>query len=628
MAASPPSPAASQAEDQQSAWWTSASAGPAGADTHAADDVECPYKRHLVEFIDQPELDERPIDSSARMTYIGTDVSNVNFLVRSQFCSRGRAPDACHYPTNRMPRRGPADGLPLDAFQLPPKPVVDELLAAYFRRVNPGFPVVDERIFMAQYLARDPLDRPPLLLLHAVLVAGAHALHGRDGDRRDSCKATFFRRAKTLFDAGFERNRDATVQAALLLTWHADGPEDVTANAWFWVGVAVRTAVGLGMHRDAEGSTLVAHNKRMWRRVWWLLVQSDVWLSLQYGRPQSIHLEDSNVQRLKASDYVDCGDDARPEYVDQMSQLAVIVSEALRARSRASSADARLAALQQTDDKLAGWALRLPRHLHLTAASGTDAWSCNLHLHYNTALILLHRSQPRRSAGDADAGHRRDEDAEICAAAAGAIQSIFQNLCEANNLGCLWMSAVNCLFTALVQLGVQVRASNPLLAISALRRYDSALLSLRKLAELWPNAQSVLHFFEKSARVGSAQEANTERHDAVGAGLVRSTERDSGEPRSPGAVDAGLRPSLMPQTQIGLLGCDIGGPEPSGLFEGAQPCPQELSDLPQAGWKQLDEFIGGKDMLDGTEGMLDAWRQWQGQSWQTSDFPDVFSFTF
>lgn len=620
---------ASQAEDHQSVWWTSVSTGLAGADIHAAEDGEYPYKRHLVEFIDQPELDERPIDSNARMTYIGTDVSNVNFLVRNQFCPRARASDVCHYPTNRIFRRGPADGLPLDAFQLPPRTLVDELLEAYFRHVNPGFPVVDERIFMAQYSACDPLNRPPLLLLHAILVVGAHVLYSHDKEKRDNYKAAFFRRAKTLFDAGFERNRDATVQAALLLTWHTDGPEDTTANAWFWVGVAVRTAMGLGMHRDADRSTLVPHNKRMWRRVWWLLFQSDVWLSLQYGRPQSIHLDDCNVQRPKASDFADCGDDVRPEYMDQMSQLAVIVSEALRARSRASSADARLAALEQTDDKLANWALRLPNQLHLTATSGSDAWSSNLHLHYNTVLILLHRSQLPSTPGGGDAEHKHDENSEICVAAAGAIQSLFQGLCKADNLRCLWMSAINCLFTALVQLSAKVRVSNPLLAISSLRRFDSALASLKQVAELWPNAQSILHFFEMSAGMGSTRDTDVGKQRAAGPEPGRGTEQDPYALKSPSAVDArAIRPVTMSQTQISQLGCDTQNPGRSVLFEVANTCSEVSSSLPETGWKQPDEDLGGRAILDDTEGMGDVWRQWQSQSWQTPDFPDVFSFTF
>ncbi|KAK3072730.1 hypothetical protein LTS18_014576, partial [Coniosporium uncinatum] len=247
-------------------------------------DRDC--KRHLVEFIDQEDLSRRPIDQTARITYVGTNVSNINFLVRQQGDGDARV---CHYPTDRIDRRFTAhepDRLPLEAFELPEKAVVDELLTAFFTEINPGFPVVDEDVFMAQYHARDPENPPSLLLLQAVLLVGAHA--ARHGAERELLKAMFFRRAKMLFDARFERNRDVIVQAALLLTWHSDGQEDVAANAWYWVGVAARVATGLGMHRDAEPSTLIPHNKSMWRRVWWLLVQCDVLISMQYGRPQAM----------------------------------------------------------------------------------------------------------------------------------------------------------------------------------------------------------------------------------------------------------------------------------------------------------------------------------------------------
>ncbi|KAJ4369670.1 hypothetical protein N0V83_005432 [Neocucurbitaria cava] len=236
-------------------------------------------RRHLVEFIDQEDLRDRPIDKEARISYVGTDVSNINFLVRQT----DQSLIVHHFATNRIERRFTAhepDRIPAEVFELPEKVVVDQLLEAYFEKINPGFPVIDKDRFLKQYQARNPSDPPSLLLLHAMLMVGAHVLEGRDG-----LEATFFRRAKILIDSRFERNRDVVVQAALLLTWHSDGPEDVAANAWHWIGVATRLALGLGMHRDAEPSTLVEYNKKMWRRVWWLLVQCDLLIALQYGRP-------------------------------------------------------------------------------------------------------------------------------------------------------------------------------------------------------------------------------------------------------------------------------------------------------------------------------------------------------
>ncbi|CAH0020291.1 unnamed protein product [Clonostachys rhizophaga] len=604
--ANPPSSPGSVDDTQRTSLSTPASVGVAGVDIHAAENGEYLYKRHLVEFIDQPELVERPIDSKARLTYIGSEVSNINFLVHQQFGARVRASGVCHYPTDRIGRHITSHNrVPLDAFQLPPKSLVDQLLTAYFRHANPGFPVVDERIFIRQYRARDPSNPPSLLLLQAILVVGAHVLYDSDHETRNSCKMIFFRRAKSLYDTGFERNRDTVVQAALLLTWHTDGVEDVTANAWFWLGAAVRTAMGLGMHRDADGSTLVVHNKHMWRRVWWLLFQSDVWVSLQYGRPQSIHLEDCTVQKLKMADFQDCGDDVRPEYMIQMSQLAVIVSEAVRARSRATTVESRISAVQKSDEKLASWALRLPHNLQLHTISGAlDPCTANLHLHYNMALILLHRPLPQSKARAEHLGRLLDDNLEICVAAASSIQSLFQQLCEANNLRSLWISVINCLFTALIQLSSEIRLSNPLLAVSALRRYDSALISLKQLSRHWPNAESVLHFFEKSIRVNSVEAIPANRPDNNPL-FISSSNQD-------------LRPSEKGKES------DLDNSNEEHLHDTMQnksPC--LVQPLPVA-----DERGFSQDIFGATEEIHDAWGQWQSENWSTPEFSDDYLFTF
>jgi transcriptional regulatory protein AMDR len=53
------------------------------------------------------------------------------------------------------------------------KEVRDALVESFFNDINPGFPVVDEAEFRMQYEDKD--SPPPLLLFHAVLLAGAHA---------------------------------------------------------------------------------------------------------------------------------------------------------------------------------------------------------------------------------------------------------------------------------------------------------------------------------------------------------------------------------------------------------------------------------------------------------------------
>jgi transcriptional regulatory protein AMDR len=243
------------------------------------------YRRHLIELIDQDDIGRRPIKNGVRITYVGKDVSNLNFLIRQRH--GGDNETMHHFPSNLLAQRfiTHESESARDAFILPERAIADELVDAYFRHVNPGCPIIDEKQFMQQYRGRDPNAAPSLLVLQSILLVGAHV--SRQSPEREEMKAIFFRRAKLIFDARLERNRDVVVQAALLLTWHSDGEEDIGANAWFWVGIAARTALGLGMHRDIGSSTFIPLEKRIWRRTWWILVQFDVVISLSYGRPQA-----------------------------------------------------------------------------------------------------------------------------------------------------------------------------------------------------------------------------------------------------------------------------------------------------------------------------------------------------
>jgi len=195
------------------------------------------------ELADPSGFEERAIHKGVRITYVGKDISNISFLVRQRL--EGQNERVFHFPSDEIAKkymRHESDHVPQEAFMLPDKALADELITAYFTHVNPGCPILNEAIFMAQYGGHNPADPPSLLVLQAVLLVGAHVLKNRP--ERDSLKATFFRRAKMLFEARVEWNRDHMVQAALLLTWHSDGVEDVAANAWYWVGIAARIATG------------------------------------------------------------------------------------------------------------------------------------------------------------------------------------------------------------------------------------------------------------------------------------------------------------------------------------------------------------------------------------------------
>ncbi|KAL4871610.1 hypothetical protein BDV12DRAFT_164063 [Aspergillus spectabilis] len=607
-------------------------------------------EKRLVKLIDEEASDSREIQRGVRAIYVGHELSNMSFLIRQQ---RDTDDDVYHFAGNEIPRRQLRTGhdqLLMDALTLPEPDLADELVQAYFAHVNTGYPIVEEDLFMTQYRNRDPADAPPILLLQTILLVGTHVTHPKV--ERDALKEVFFRRAKWLFDNRIERNRDILVQAALLLTWHSDvSDDDVSANAHYWIGIAARIATGLGMHRNPVCSRFVPRDRRMWRRLWYILVQFDVMVSLSYGRPQAINLEDSDVSPLIASDFEGCGDRVQSEFVIHFSELCTMISYIVRERfGLRISAERRKAALLEADEALANWSLRLPDKLRLRA-SDMDPWSAMLHLTYNNFLILLHRPHPRASAYSDDYG---PHDAEICSAAAGVIASIFEQLRLHDRLKYLWYSGVHTLFTAMIQVRVELRFSNPVLAINALRRFDSASFSLRELAQYWSHASIILRLFEDSRRLQEdLRTATSERprrfsnHNTNNASAASQQKGTSSIPQSTGlnsdssstAINNTIphshsnvqlsfdvpTPDTTPQPQTTL------SPHTNQPFDTWIPTsnltPMDTVDNPRESldWRQLFSFsdLEGPVLPSAMEGITELEDEWRQIYWQETPISDL-----
>lgn len=205
----------------------------------------------------KPRFARAPIKEAGRVAFLG-ESSNLSLLVHDRYGTT----DVVHYPLPENIRGAKArvndvDNMEIDilhqrgAFLLPPRALCDELVEAYFKWVAPVVPIVNRSRFMRQY--RDPKNPPSLLLLQAILLAGSRVctnaqLMDSSGSTAPAAM-TFYKRAKALYDANYEDDRVAIVQAALLMGWYWEGPEDVTKNVFYWTRVAIVVAQGSGMHR-------------------------------------------------------------------------------------------------------------------------------------------------------------------------------------------------------------------------------------------------------------------------------------------------------------------------------------------------------------------------------------------
>lgn len=108
-----------------------------------------------------------------------------------------------------------------------------------------------------------------------------------------------------MYSNGGERNKIILLQCSLLLGfWHSELDEHL--QPWYWTGIAISLCQALGLHRNPDASrrnsTITEEQRMLWRRLWWSCFFRDRWLSLTYGRPLRINIEDCDAPMPLASD--------------------------------------------------------------------------------------------------------------------------------------------------------------------------------------------------------------------------------------------------------------------------------------------------------------------------------------
>ncbi|KAH9952103.1 fungal-specific transcription factor domain-containing protein [Amylocystis lapponica] len=186
--------------------------------------------------------------------------------------------------------------------------VIEQLVNAYFAEVAPMLPVVTQAEFL------DSSPPPPVLLYSMCLVAAA---------RREVPQGVFdsIRYAVNSLIKAEDVLSTASivnVQALLILAMVGDSHSQFVPNAlsamWIRLGAAIRMAQDLGLHR-AES---VKQNIELRRRLWGICVISDRWISITYGHPYMIDVQDCDARLPSSGDRNDL-------YMDELVRLSVLL---------------------------------------------------------------------------------------------------------------------------------------------------------------------------------------------------------------------------------------------------------------------------------------------------------------
>ncbi|KAJ3793146.1 fungal-specific transcription factor domain-containing protein [Lentinula aff. detonsa] len=344
------------------------------------------------------------------------------------------------------------------AVELPPIDMQDHLIDLYFTYIHPVFPVIHKNRFLSGYAARkegrtrenspSSVSSPKpesaqkvtnLLLLSMFSITARfcddEAPKSPAGQMWEAgCE--YLEKAREILTKIFDRSRPSTVQSLLLLGYREFGIGSME-QGWIYIGMAIRMAVDLGLHRNSDswkhhGHNLFSRNESQSRRlIWWACCLTDRYGSVYMGRPIIIRDEDFDVplpeieeddQELwqpLASDSIEihylptpCHIIACQRVTGDLSKIFIfllvdfISSSFLKVVTlgqiiqklypiKVTDITPRRTLLQTFESQLDRWYLTLPDHLRYDVASKRNVPPPHvifLHIRYWGAVLLLNRA--------------------------------------------------------------------------------------------------------------------------------------------------------------------------------------------------------------------------------------------
>lgn len=405
-----------------------------------------------------------------------------------------------------------AKGLENFSPTLPDQATQELLLELYWTYVHPSLPVVNKRTFMEDFrnggvLSADspysevsdgaspasnssPANRrgrvPTVLLLAMFSIAARYSSRTSSdvpppqpgsmwaaGDR-------YLEDAKVILDSTYAASRPSTCQALLLMGYREVGI-GAMAQAWLYVGMAVRMAQDLGLHKTADQWSCVGRvlftpgELQERRRVWYGCVVMDKYMSAYIGRPVAIFERDFDTE-LPSTEEPDeletwrphpsapvVDDSEEPSFPEmtpmpgrilscfsESAKLSIILSMIMQCLYAIKAPVYRQSEFSRFEKLLSKWYLDLPDYLRHDPAASKNAAPLphilTLHMQYWCTVLLLHRpfirhistdgsNRPTSSSSkDSETRASSRKNYDICVQAANQITSTVSLYAETHSL--------------------------------------------------------------------------------------------------------------------------------------------------------------------------------------------------
>jgi hypothetical protein len=165
----------------------------------------------------------------------------------------------------------------------PNRQIADIMIDAYFKLFHLNYPIIHEPTFRAQFseIIPRPHGDPWLVLAYVVAAIGVWS----SAKTSDNLDLTLFAQARSILSFNFLELGNLTLVQALTLTSNYQQKRDRPNSAYNYLGLAVRMAMGLGLHKEFQGWNISPLNMEIRRRVWWSLCVFDCGATITFSRP-------------------------------------------------------------------------------------------------------------------------------------------------------------------------------------------------------------------------------------------------------------------------------------------------------------------------------------------------------
>ncbi|GMM43625.1 hypothetical protein DAPK24_002000 [Pichia kluyveri] len=191
-------------------------------------------------------------------------------------------------------------------FSIPDESTCWKYIDNFFEFINPQLPIIDKTNFYQNYTN---LQNPPsLLLLFSILYVGSWHESNDPTKQIENVEISqiLFKRATLIYQYSIETEPIALIQSLLCFSFNNGNMSNIAKNSYYWCHAAINICYQYGIHLKPS-SDLNQYEKKIRKRLWWILYFKDRLTCFGYSRPSIINLNQSDHSMINLSDLSDTG---------------------------------------------------------------------------------------------------------------------------------------------------------------------------------------------------------------------------------------------------------------------------------------------------------------------------------